>query len=194
MVEDIRLQKITDRLEKLERGQWYVQKLLDELGSGAIGNLIVRDAASLFKFKWETGDIQIGSNVLITSIGGYAVKLINRTGHASIKGELVECSSTTDLEVNLEPSSGTDTMGIIYNSGKFSGSNVWVVTGGIAEVLYDASGAINGGWVETSSLTNGRADGSAATPAAAPRHFREIGHACEDAAANTLGKIAIHFL
>ena len=193
MTEDIGSQKLTDRLDRLERGQFYTQKLLDELGNGSVGNILTPDAAATFKFDWNTGDVQIGDNLLVTSIGGLAVNLINRTGHVSVKGELVECSSTVDEEVTLEASSGIDTMGIIYNAGISEGSRVWVVTNGIAEVFYDASGAINGGWVETSSLTNGRADGSAASPAAAPRHFREIGHACEDAAANTLGKISLHF-
>lgn len=28
-MEDIRLEKISDRLDRLERGKWYVQKILD---------------------------------------------------------------------------------------------------------------------------------------------------------------------
>ena len=194
MVEDIRLQKIEDRLDRLERMPWYTQKLLDELGKGSVGNILTPDSAELFNFKWNTGDIQIGDNLLITSIGGIAINLFNRTGHSSVKGEVVQSSDTTDLEVTLEASGGVDPMGIIYNAGIAEGSNVWVVVAGIAQVFYDANGAINGGWVEASELTSGRADGSAASPQPAPQHFSEIGHALEDAAANTLGKISIHFL
>ena len=194
MVEDIRIQKITDRIDRLERGQWYVQKLLDELGNGSIGNILTPDTAELFKFKWNTGDIQIGDNALITSIGGFAISLINRTGHNSVKGEVVESSSTVDLEVNLESIGGVDPIGVIYNAGISEGSSIWVVVAGIVEVFYDANGAINNGWVETSNATAGRADGSAATPAASPQHFEEIGHALEDATANTLGKMNLHFL
>lgn len=194
MVEDIRLQKITDRLERLERAQFYPQKLIDELGNGSTGDTLMPDPTALFKFAWGTGDMQIGDNLLITSIGGIAIKLINRTGHSSVKGEIVESSGTTDLEVTLLPSGAVDPIGAIYNAGIAEGSNVWVVVAGIVQVLYDANGAINGGWVETSNATAGRADGSAATPAASPQHFEEMGHALEDAAANTLGKMTMHFL
>ena len=54
MVEDIRLQKIEDRLDRLERGQWYPQKLIDELSSGGVGDLIVPDASGTFKFIWPS--------------------------------------------------------------------------------------------------------------------------------------------
>jgi len=194
MVEDIRLEKISERLDRLERSQWYPQKLLDELGSGFTGETLTPDANSLFKFKWDSGDMQIGDNLLITSVGGIAIKLINRTGHSSVKGEIVESSGTVDFEVTLESAGGVDPVGAIYNAGIAEGSDVWVACAGIVEVLYDANGAINGGWVETSDLTAGRADGSAASPAAAPAHFEEMGHALEDAAANTVGRITMHFL
>lgn len=194
MAEDIGLQKITDRLDRLERGQWYVQELLDILGRGSTGNILIPDPTSSLKFKWGTGDIQIGDNLLITSIGGIAIKAINRTGHTSIKGELVESSHTVAREVILEPANGVDTIGAIYNAGIAEGSDVWIGCAGIVEVLYDASGAVNGGWVETSNVTNGRAIGTAASPSPAPQHFEEIGHALEAAGANSLGKIKMQFL
>ena len=194
MVEDIRLDKIEAEIERLKRGQWYPQKLVDELGSGSIGNILTPNASSLFKFEWNTGDVQIGPNLLITTIGGIAIKAINRTGHSSVKGELVESSSTANGEVTLNPSGGVECIGTIYNAGIAEGSDVWVGCLGIVEVLYDVNGAINGGWVETSNVTNGRAKGDAASPAAAPQHFEEIGHALEAAAANSLGKIKMQFL
>ncbi len=194
MVEDIRLQKITDRLDQIERSQWYIQKLLDELGNGSTGNILTPDAAGLFKFSWETDDVQIGGNLLITSIGGIAIKAVNRTGHTSVKGELVESSPTVAGEVTLEPANGVDCIGAIYNAGIAEGSDVWVGCIGIVEVLYDANGAVNGGWVETSNATNGRAVGTAASPSPAPQHFEEIGHSMEAAAANSLGKIKMQFL
>ena len=172
---------------------WYIQKMLDILGGGSTGELLVPDTASL-KFKWQSGDIPIGDNVLITADGGFAIPYINRTGHSSVRGEVVQLSSTADREVNLEDSGGINPMGIIYNAGIAEGSNVWVVTSGRVEVWFDASGAIKGGWVETSNLTAGRADGSAASPKPAPDHFEEIGHAEEAAAANALGFINLHFL
>ncbi len=103
MVEAIRNKDIIDRLDRLERQQWYVQKLLDVLGGGSIGNILTPDATGTLKFNWNTGDIQLGPNLLITSIGGIAIKAVNRTGHVSVKGELVESSSTVAGEVALEP-------------------------------------------------------------------------------------------
>ncbi len=194
MVEAVRSKDILDRLDKLERSQWYVQKILDELGNGSIGNILVPDATETLKFNWNTGDIQLGPNLLITSIGGIAIKAVNRTGHVSVKGELVESSLTVAREVNLEPANGIDCIGAIYNAGIAEGSDVWVGCTGIVEVLYDVSGAVFGGWVETSNVTNGRADGSAASPSPAPQHFEEIGHALESASGNTLGKIKMQFL
>ncbi len=194
MVEDIRLQKIEDRLERIERMPWYTQKLLDELGNGSTGNILTPDPTALFKFSWETGDVQIGDNLLITSIGGIAIKAVNRTGHTSVKGELVESSNTVAGEVTLEPANGVDCIGAIYNAGIAEGSDAWIGCIGIVEVLYDVNGAINGGWVETSNATNGRAVGTAASPSPAPQHFEEIGHAMEAAAANSLGKIKMQFL
>ncbi len=194
MVEAVRSKDILDRLERLERQQFYIQKLLDELGQGSTGNILTPDITELFKFKWNTGDIQIGANLLITSIGGIAIKLINRTGHVSVKGELVISSVTVNSEVTLAPSETDICVGAIYDAGISEGSNVWVACSGIVEVLYDVNGAVNGGWVETSNVTNGRAKGNAASPSPAPQHFEEIGHALESASGNTLGKIKMQFL
>lgn len=60
MAEDIRIQKLENRLDRLERGQWYVQKILDELGNGSTGELLIPDATSLFKFKWNGGGLSYG--------------------------------------------------------------------------------------------------------------------------------------
>ena len=84
MVEDIRLQKIEDRLDRIERGEWYQQKLLDELGNGSLGELLIPDATSLFKFKWEDallehtyGGIAVNENAAESAIGvaGTAVQV-----------------------------------------------------------------------------------------------------------------------
>lgn len=70
MTEDIRLEKISDRLDRLERSQWYIQKLLDELGSGSLGELLVPDSTELFKFKWAVGGLVYGG----ISVFGNAVE------------------------------------------------------------------------------------------------------------------------
>ena len=136
---------------------WYIQKLLDLLGEGSTGELLVPDATARFNLDWKAGDVQIGPNVLITADGGFAIPYVNRTGHASVKGEVVQSSSTADREVTLVASDGVNPIGVVYTAGIAEGSNIWVVTSGRVEVKYDANGAIKGGWVETSDLTAGRA-------------------------------------
>lgn len=138
------------------------------------------------------GTWSVPSNAMITPEGGYAVKLINRTGHASVKGEIVKASTTTDGEAVLVASSDPMPIGCVYNAGVAEGSAIWVVVAGIAEVLYDASGTTRGNLVVTSA-TAGRADGTLSTPPETTVYWQKIGHALASASANSLGKIIMHF-
>lgn len=47
-----------------------------------------------------------------TNERGFLVKYINRTGHASVKGELVTPSTTADREVVIQTNS-YDTIGVV---------------------------------------------------------------------------------
>jgi len=137
----------------------------------------------------------------LTSIGGYAVKLQNQTGAASVKGTLVEASSGTDLAVNTITADAVDCIGVIYEDGVANGSDVWVVVGGVAEVLLeDGTAATRDYWVRTSETDAGRADATNAAPpggtvAAIEEHLAEIGHCLETVSSGTdvLCKILMHF-
>lgn len=169
-----------------------MQQIVTALGSTAYGGTGLDTSSSTGIAVVNSGTWSVPSNAMITPEGGYAVKLINRTGHTSVKGEVVIASTTADGEVNLTPTSSEMPFGIVYNAGVAEGSAIWVVVAGIAEVLYDASAITRGNWVQTSALTAGRADGSSgSSPGVAP--FREIGHAIASASGNALGKIVIHF-
>jgi hypothetical protein len=128
---------------------------------------------------------------------GFLCKMVNRTGKASVKGEIVGPSSTADREAVLEDT-GFDPIGVIQEAGVAEGSEMWVwMTGSICQVLMkDATAAVRA-YVALADDVNGRAYGVAvpsANPAVA-EHFREIGHFLEskDAGTNVLALAILHF-
>ena len=92
-----------------------------------------------------------------TVIGGFCIKLTNKTGANSVAGELVETSVGTANAVQLA----------------------------------SADGFSMGDWIQSSG-TAGRGEGTAHVPNPTV-HMQEIGHALEDAGANALGKVVLHF-
>ncbi len=137
---------------------------------------------------------------MMTAEGGLAVRLVNKTGAASVKGTLAEASSAQDSAFGVADAE-YDTIGAVYENGIADGALCWVVIGGIAEVLLeDATAATRHNWVH-SATTDGRADASLAEPSGggfnnANEHFKEIGHCLESVAAGTdkLCKILMHLL
>ena len=128
---------------------------------------------------------------------GVAVKMINKTGSASVKGELVEVDSGVDNAFMLEEAGGNDCIGAVYTAGVADGDECLVVVGGVAEVLIeDGTAATRGYWVRTSTSVAGRADATTATPPGLVlSHFAEIGHCLESKSSGTdvLVKIIMHF-
>lgn len=148
--------------------------------------------------RWEL----ISSNILeksrMTAIGGFAVKLTNKTGVASVAGKLVEADSSNDDAVELCGTSDTECIGVFLDSGVADGDEAWIVMGGIADVAFeDNHGPTHGYWVATSATDAGYAVDQA-SPAAAPTHFREIGHCIETVTAggggtHVLARCVLHF-
>lgn len=115
------------------------------------------------------------AKIRITPEGGYAVKLTNKTGGNSVKGQIVIAASGTD---NAFATAGADAdmpIGIVYNAGIADGQECWVVIAGRCEILVDAGGASRG-YVLYCGSTGGSATASAAVPAIT-NHMREVGHA-----------------
>lgn len=144
---------------------------------------------------WNTNS----ANAKFTPEGGFAVKLINKTGAASVKGRAVEVSQTTNNAVGLVGIDEADCVGIFYESGVADGELAWIVTTGIADVLYinaatryhlarvnvaADSGAVAGGIISEVFPTS---------PFATDKHFAEIGHVLETIGAPGLAKTIIHF-
>lgn len=131
------------------------------------------------------------SKIKFTKEGGLAIWLTNKTGGNSVKGEILEISTTTDEAVMQAIADSFFAMGVTYTAGIADGDNMWVVIDGRVEMLADA-----GGFARTDRLITSGTAGRALvsnTPSAAD-HFKEIGHALGTAAANSLGFAVIHFL
>jgi len=152
------------------------------------------------KFGIINGDA-VGNKIKFTPEGGLAVKLINKTGAASVKGTLVTLDDGVDSAFDTLEADGFDCVGAVYDDGVADGSECWVVIQGIAEVLLqDSTAATRDYWVRTSETVAGRADATNSAPAggtigALEDHMTEIGHALENKSSGTdvLCKIMMHF-
>lgn len=140
----------------------------------------------------------LSATVKHTAEGGIAVRLVNATGAASVKGSIVSAGTGTDGTFLLQAEE-FDAMGVVYESGVANGQPCWVVVCGIAEVLLkDGTAATRGSWTKAAD-TDGRAE--VTTPPvgvgalATSEHFREVGHCIQSAPAgvNVLAKVVLHF-
>jgi hypothetical protein len=137
-----------------------------------------------------------GANVIITPEGGFAVKLVNATGSASVKGSLVMADNSAFETFNLETANGIDPFGVVYEAGVPNGSRCFVVVGGVADALLtDGTSSTFGNWVAVSVTQAGRVDANAASPPNQTRHFQEVGHCFQSVTAgvNKLCRIVMHF-
>lgn len=142
------------------------------------------------------GVVAIGYDAT-TSERGFLTKMVNRTGHTSVKGEIISCSTTADNEAILQ-NNEYDAIGIVAEEGVTEGSEMWVwKSGSRAQVLYKDSTAATRGYILLAADTDGRAI-DIAVPSSNPvvaQHFKECGHVCEskDAGTNVLVLSDLHF-
>jgi hypothetical protein len=139
--------------------------------------------------------------VFLTPNGGIAIKLTNKTGAASVKGEVVTVYTATAINnavakivVNI-PSP----IGVFLESGIADGAEAWIVVSGIADVYFIgnttighlARGFITGdaGYVAGQALS----EAVPAAPFATDKHFYEIGHVLESRTGAGLAKTCLHF-
>lgn len=179
-----------------------------KIGTAALGtaDILTIDSTGLVGIKNNaptaaldvTGEAIVNNKCKLTSIGGYAIKLTNRTGGNTVAGQLVKADTATDDGVILTAASDDECFGVFLDSGITDGAEAWVVVAGIADVaMADNTAATHGNWVETSTEA-GYADATSASPAAAPQHFGEIGHCIESVAATGAGthimaRCVLHF-
>ncbi|KKM74312.1 hypothetical protein LCGC14_1401570 [marine sediment metagenome] len=140
-----------------------------------------------------TGKTLESAKYKLTAIGGYAIRLTNKTGGNSVAGQLLAPYSATAVDdaVKTAAANSDEVFGITLDAGVADGSAMWVVVGGIADVLMDAGGSARGDRL-ISSATAGSADvwnvgGAVAT------HFLEIGHCVETVGGGALARTILHF-
>lgn len=149
-------------------------------------------------FVADAGPAQL---IGLTAEGGYAVRLLNKTGSASVKGTLVEAASGTDKAFVLADASEVMTIGVVYEDGIADGSLCWVVTQGRCQVkLQDNAAGTRYYWVRTSTSQAGRAVMLSAPPGGGipelDAHMAEIGHSIESVNASASGALCycmVHF-
>jgi hypothetical protein len=147
--------------------------------------------------KLESSNLKT-NNIKLTPEGGFAIKMINNTGAVSVKGNVVLPSTAVDNGVILSQDDIPDPIGIMYEGNIQNGDEVWVVVGGIADVLYGTA-VSRGTFARTAVAADGVAAGLAvaealpAPPFATNKHFQEIGHPIQTIAAPGLAKTVLHF-
>lgn len=105
----------------------------------------------------DTNSPIFGAKFLITPTGGYAIKLKNRTGAASVHGSAVMLSTVNDDSVVLTEGYTSVGIGYLYGSGVANGDDVWVVIVGIAEAILEPNFTVTrGALLDFSSGTSGR--------------------------------------
>lgn len=136
----------------------------------------------------------------MTPEGGYAVLLTNRTGGASVKGEVVTASSSYDNSVSKIVVDVPSPIGVFYQSGVANGQPAWVVVSGVADVYFVGSttrGHLARGFLTSdgAAYVSGQALSEAvpSSPFAADKHFYEMGHVLETRTGAGLAKCILHF-
>jgi len=71
----------------------------------------------------------------ITPEGGFAVRLTNKSGAVSVKGQIVSHKGTVARAFDLTAVGANHCLGVVYESGIADGAECWVVVSGIAQVL-----------------------------------------------------------
>lgn len=134
-----------------------------------------------------------------TNEAGFQIKLTNKTGANSVKGDIVEPSDTTDRGFKLIPVGGIDPIGVVYETGIADGAECWIWLQGIVEVRYQAATTRDYFARVTVSADTDDAAGVAiaeplpTSPFATDKHFQEIGHVMESIGAAGLALTVIHF-
>lgn len=137
---------------------------------------------------------------MITSDGGFAILLTNKTGAPSVKGTVVIASFEHDKAFAIGIANTIIPIGVVYTNNAPDGAQAYVTITGTAKVLLrDGSEAVRGNWVGTSETPGRAIAGGMGHPGSRPNdqtvHNREIGHCLESktAGTNVLALVDLHF-
>jgi hypothetical protein len=123
----------------------------------------------------------------MSAIGGFCIKMTNKTGANTVAGNLVRADTAVDDAFILTAATDDEYMGVVLDAGVSDGSEAWIVVHGIADVLFDDNvAAVRANWVGTGQA--GLARTQAAPPAlGVAAHFEEVGHSIESVTAGGEG-------
>lgn len=127
------------------------------------------------------------------------VRLTNKTGAATVKGNVVTNSDTVANAVELIIQGEPDPIGVFYESGIADGAEAWVVVAGIADVYFTGSttlGHLARGFVAADAgyvIGQALSEAIPSSPFATDKHFYEIGHVLEARTGAGLAKCILHF-
>jgi len=145
--------------------------------------------------------LSVSEKCAMNADGGFMVKLTNKTGGASVKGEVVTVYNDTAIDNAVKKTlvNVPTAIGVFYESDVADGSEAWIVISGIAEVYFGDS-ATRGHLARTTITgdaftTAGYAISESAptSPFATDKHFCEIGHVLASRAGAGLTKVLLHF-
>lgn len=185
------------------------------IGSGVIGNTVITTGTSFgvsvggvpiaFIVQTGTGNVGIGSPAPtlpldvkaksgMSAIGGFCIKLTNKTGGNTVAGQVVCIYTATAIDDAFRTCSLGDLnpIGIVLDAGVADGSEAWIVVAGIADVLMEDGGSARGDRLITSANVGGRAEVNNSPSTAV--HFQEIGHCMETRVGAGLARAVVHFL
>lgn len=144
--------------------------------------------------------ILANDKVMLTPTGGIAIKLTNKTGSPSVKGEMVHSNSGANNSIVKSVKDVPDPIGVFYESGVADSAEAWVVVSGIADVYFVGNttrGHLARGFLtaDGGSYVTGQALSEAvpSSPFSDDKHFYEIGHVIESRTGAGLAKVILHF-
>jgi len=146
----------------------------------------------------KDGNVSSGAKSAINKDGGIMVKLTNKTGATSVKGNVVRVNSAVDNSFVLAIDTAPDAFGVVYEA-VADGAECWVVVSGIADVYFIGSTtrghlartfvASEAGYVTGQALS----EAVPSSPFATDKHFCEIGHVLSSRTGAGLAKVVLHF-
>lgn len=162
----------------------------------AIGN--VQGANGVFSngVSGASGTFSAGvgnSYFKITPEGGFAVRLTNKSGVVSVKGQIVSHKGTVARAFDLTAVDENHCLGVVYESGIADAAECWVVVSGIAQVLMKNAATMGHICRIPLNTDDGEAAGYAMDAAqSGTASVYKIGDVLETANAEVLCKVLLH--
>jgi hypothetical protein len=125
---------------------------------------------------------------MVTADGGFAMRLTNNTGAASVKGSVMGVSAAVDNACILCPVNSNNKIGVMSSDGVANGGECWVVTSGIVlGRLADGQSATRGQYALISNTQAGRLVSSASLD----EQYMLVGRFVESCGAGGLARLVL---